>query len=73
MLDMAPPKKKPGRPQKHGRKGKALNVWISEALRDALDGLIEESRPRGTVTEHVEIALEKYLAEHGRWPPPEND
>jgi hypothetical protein len=67
MLDMAKPKKR-GRPARPGRKGKPINVWIAEELREALDGFIDTSRPRGSLTEHIEIAIEEYLAKRSHWP-----
>jgi predicted transcriptional regulator len=68
MLGMAKQK----RPQRQ-RVGKALNVWISDALRDALDTLAERTRPKAPLTAHVETALEEYLAKHGLWPPEADD
>jgi hypothetical protein len=64
MLGMA--KRKPN-PRK--RVGKALNLWIPAALRDALDTLVQRTRPRAPLAAHVQIALEEYLAHHDLWPP----
>lgn len=50
------------------RKGKALHVWIKAELRDAIE-LCREKHRRNLNVE-VELALEKYLAEEGFWPPP---
>jgi hypothetical protein len=78
MTVMASPKKRPGpgRPRKDEpapRKGTPLHCWINEALREALDGFIDQSRPRGSLKDHIEIAIEEYLEKRGHWPPGESD
>lgn len=49
------------------RKGRPLNVWIDEPLRDAIDKACELNRRN--ITEEVAIALEEYLAKMRLWPP----
>lgn len=49
------------------RKGKALQVWLPDSLRDALDVAAEKNRRK--IREEVAIALEKYLSELRLWPP----
>lgn len=49
------------------RSGRPLHVWIPEELRGAIDAAAAQNR-RPLRTE-VEIALERYLAEIGLWPP----
>lgn len=66
MLTMSTPKK----PKKRHRSGKPLNVWIDAALRDALDLAVVRTRPRSTLKNVVEAAVEDYLTAQGLWPPP---
>ncbi len=57
--------------KKPNRSSVSLHVYINPALRVALDAAVEGSpRPRASITEHVEVALERYLEGIGFWPPP---
>ncbi len=51
------------------RVGKTIHVWVPAQLRDQVDELLKQTR-RDLTTE-VQIALEKHLANHRLWPPPE--
>jgi hypothetical protein len=62
--EATPPKRQPPK-----RTGKPLNVWIDASLRDAIDTLVDESKPRTSLTAIVELALEEYLTRQKRWPP----
>lgn len=63
MLDMS--RKKPN------RTGVPLGVYISPELFDAFDSYVEDSKPRTSKTAIVEMLLERFLEEQGRWPIPE--
>lgn len=65
MQTMTAPKKRGPKPQLT----KNLNVWIKAALRDALGQALEETRPRSTLKNVVEAALEEWLQSRGLWPP----
>jgi hypothetical protein len=53
------------------RLGRNINVWISDELFEAFDTL--RMKNRRTVKAEVEVILEKHLAEHGLWPPPDTE
>jgi len=66
MAERKPKKTQPSKPPQ--RSGKALNVWIDEELRDALDELLGQTRR--SLTAEVSIALEEHLKKNGLWPRP---
>ncbi len=51
------------------RKGKPLNVWLADDLRDALERL--RKKHRRPLREEVSIALEEYASKHGEFPAPD--
>lgn len=55
------------RPVTLGR-GKSINVWINDDLRDAIGRVA--SRSGRSLTAEVSIALERHLEAEGLWPPP---
>ena len=75
MMPVAEDKrKKPRKPAdnpKPSRKGKPLNVWIPDDLREALDLLLKKTRRM--LTTEVIIALENRLAAEGLWPPKDSN
>ena len=42
-------------------------------LREALIKYIEESKPKPSKSEVIRVALEEFLAKHGRWPAPKKE
>jgi hypothetical protein len=50
------------------RTGRAINVWIDDALFAALQKYINSLRPRPTTTSVVEMALEDLLRAQHLWP-----
>jgi hypothetical protein len=53
------------------RLGKNINVWVTDDLYQAFETL--RARNRRTVKAEIEVILEKHLAEHGLWPPPDTE
>lgn len=53
-------------PKRYPRKGRSLNVWISDDLRAAIDDACKTNRR--LINEEVSIALERYCESLGLWP-----
>lgn len=70
MGGMAPPKKPPGSSSRPHRKGKAINVFLPDKLKAALDAYVDASRPKTTGKAVIEAALEDFLARSNFWPYP---
>lgn len=74
--DMPRPRKKANRSPRSGskpvhRSGKPINVWIPEAVSQALDTYIRSQRLKPTQTVVITLALQEFLAKEGFWPPPD--
>jgi hypothetical protein len=54
--------------QRPPRTGRAVNVWLSEELGEAMDAYVSSLRLRPTITSLISVALEEYLAHQGHWP-----
>jgi hypothetical protein len=65
---MAPTEAAPKRPKK--RRGVPLHVYVDPDIRDVLDAVVDESEPHTSQKAVVELALRRYFASIGRWPPP---
>lgn len=50
------------------RRGKPLNVWLENDLREAVETARHRSRRK--LRAEVSVALEEYLTRLGLWPPP---
>jgi hypothetical protein len=57
-------------PKKPARSGAAVNVWVKQAVRDALDLYLAEADPKPKINSAMETALREFLAKRGYWPPP---
>jgi len=66
-----PPRRTDDAPRE--RKGKPLNVWIDERIRDALDVAVARSRPRSSLKYVVEVALEEWLRSQNLLPLPSEE
>lgn len=60
-------KKKPTGP-KRVRAGTAINVYVDDALGDALDAYLESTEPRVSKTAYIEALIKADLRRLGRWP-----
>lgn len=47
-----------------------LAFHLEQPLLDAVESLVETTRPQPTITSVIVAALEEYLAARGAWPPP---
>lgn len=63
---MAKKKSAKGRPV---TRGKSLNVKLPPGMKEALDEHVKELRPKTGITAVIEMLLEAYLIEAGKWPP----
>ena len=50
-----------------------LAFHLEKQLLDAVEQLVETTRPQPTVTSVITAALEEYLTARGLWPPPPKD
>jgi hypothetical protein len=66
----AQPATPPADPPKTQRSGRALGLYISDQLADALDAYIASTRPRVSKTSALEVALEEFLRARGFLPGP---
>jgi hypothetical protein len=65
--------RKQPKPEKRGRTGKPIQVYLSDELSAALDAYVEATRPKSTKTAVIEMALEDLLRRSGDLPPAEGE
>jgi hypothetical protein len=66
--EAAPPETAPKRPKK--RRGVPLHVYVDPDIRETLDRIVQRSEPHTSQKAIVELALRRYFASVGEWPPP---
>ena len=59
--------------KKPNRTGVPLGVYIAPELMQAFDSYVEETKPRTSKTAIVEMLLEQFLTDKGRWPPTDDE
>jgi hypothetical protein len=62
------PNRKPGRPQ--GKRQTApLYARVDPRLADAFNGHVDTLRPKTSASAVIEMLIEQFLSEAGKWPP----
>lgn len=59
--------------KKQTRSGVSLGVYIAPELMASFAAYVDEAKPRTSKTAVIEMLLERFLTEQGRWPPPTKD